>query len=256
MPGQRITKQQVKIYMEKRKDGDTQIIAAAKTGISERSGREIEQGKHCSQKPACKPWRTRKDPFEKVWDSDIVPMLKSGIYEATFILNELQKKYPDEYHSSLLRTLQRRIKVWKAIQGPNKEVMFSQIHEPGQLGVSDFTHPKDISVTINGVFFEHIFYHFRLAYSGYNYVQVFAGSGEPFNALAQGLSEALYHVGGSPKTHRTDSLSASFKNINKDAKDDLTERYQALFRVMAWRQLVLILEKAMKMEPLSHHTVI
>ena len=230
MPGQRITKKQVNIYMQKRKDGLTQMVAAAKAGISEHSGRNIDHNEHCSQKTGRSPWRTRKDAFEKVWDSDIAPMLKKGLYEATFVLNELQKKYPGEFHSSLLRTLQRRIKLWKAVQGPNKEVMFLQIHEPGQLGVSDFTHPKDITVTINGEPFEHIFYHFRLPYSGFNYAQVFAGSGESFNALAQGLSEALYYIGGAPKTHRTDSLSASFKNINKDAKDDITERYQSLIQ--------------------------
>jgi hypothetical protein len=155
-------------------------------------------------------------------------MLNNGIYAATFILNVLQRQYPGKFNEPVLRTLQRRIKQWKAIQGPAKEVMFRQIHQPGSLGVSDFTHPKDIKVTINGVPFEHIFYHFRLPYSGLNYAQVFAGSGESFTALAQGLSEALHYVGGVPKTHRTDSLSASFKNISKEAKDDITERYKSL----------------------------
>jgi len=228
MPGQRITKRQVDIYMQNRKNGTTQILAAAKAGISECSGRDIEHNRHCTQKQARKPWRTRKDAFEKVWEPDIVTMLKNGIYEATFVLGELQKNHPGEFPCSMLRTLQRRIKLWKALQGPNKEVMFLQVHEPGELGISDFTHPKDIAVTINGKPFEHIFYHFRLAYSGFNYAQVFTGSGESFNALAQGLSEALHCAGGAPKTHRTDSLSAAFKNTSTDAKDDITERYRSL----------------------------
>jgi hypothetical protein len=228
MPGKRITNRQVNIYMQKRKSGNIQLLAAAKSGFSERSGRTIDKGRHWTQKADRKRWRTRKDVFEGVWEKDIIPMLNNGIYAATFILNVLQRQYPGKFNEPVLRTLQRRIKQWKAIQGPAKEVMFRQIHQPGSLGVSDFTHPKDIKVTINGVPFEHIFYHFRLPYSGLNYAQVFAGSGESFTALAQGLSEALHYVGGVPKTHRTDSLSASFKNISKEAKDDITERYKSL----------------------------
>ena len=228
MPGKRITKKQVDIYMQRRKSGDTQALAAAKADFSKRSGSTIDNKRHWSQKMNHKKWKTRKDPFEGVWESDIEPLLVDGIYESTFILNELQKRYPDRFSGKVLRTLQRRVKHWRAMHGPPKEVMFRQLHQPGSLGVSDFTHPKDIEVTINGIPFEHILYHFRLPYSGLNYVQVFAGSGESFTALAQGLSEALHFVGGAPKIHRTDSLSASFKNISKEAKDDLTERYKSL----------------------------
>jgi len=252
MPGQRITKRQVDIYMQNRKNGTTQILAAAKAGISECSGRDIEHNRHCTQKQARKPWRTRKDAFEKVWEPDIVTMLKNGIYEATFVLGELQKNHPGEFPCSMLRTLQRRIKLWKALQGPNKEVMFLQVHEPGELGISDFTHPKDIAVTINGKPFEHIFYHFRLAYSGFNYAQVFTGSGESFNALAQGLSEALHCAGGAPKTHRTDSLSAAFKNTSTQMpKMILPSVTGHLFMVMAWRQRASIRERATKTGPLN-----
>jgi Mu transposase-like protein len=227
MPGSRITDKQIEIYMHSRENGNTQELSSAKAGISERSGREIERSKKPRQAKERRTWRTRKDPFSSVWDSEIVPLLNRGIFEATFVLGELQKKWPELFPDAQLRTLQRKMKQWRTLYGPYKEVMFLQVHEPGMLGVSDFTHPKEIAVTINGEPLEHIFYHFRLAYSGYSYMQVFRGSGEPFDAFAQGLQEALHHIGGAPKQHRTDSLSASFKNLNQDAKDDVTERYSA-----------------------------
>jgi hypothetical protein len=227
MPGKKIAKKQIEIYMNNRKKGCTQILASAKADFSERSGRDIDHNKLQPQKGKVRDWKTREDPFEKVWESDVIPMLKQGIIESTFLLEELQKKYPNEFPDSALRTLQRNVKKWRALFGKDKEVMFRQKHEPGVLAISDFTHPNEIKVTINGEPFEHIFYHFRLVYSGFNYMQVFRGSGEPYEAFSQGLQEALISLGGIPKKHRTDSLSASFKNLNKNAQEDLTARYKA-----------------------------
>jgi hypothetical protein len=222
-----ITLKQIEIYMKSRKANLPQEIAAAKADISERTGRKIDHNNHGRQKGTRHDWKTRKDPFSDVWEKNIKPLLEQGVYEATFILEGLQNQYPGKYSDSMLRTLQRKIKHWRALYGKDKEVMFRQIHEPGRLGISDFTHPKKIKATINREPFEHIFYHFRLPYSGFNYMQVFAGSGESYTILAQGLQEALHYLGGVPETHRTDSLSASFKNLDKNAKDDLTDRYKA-----------------------------
>ena len=92
------------------------------------------------------------------------------------------------------------------------------------MGLSDFTELKDINVTINGQLFKHLLYHFRLAYSKWSYMEVIQG-GESFTALSQGLQHALWSLGGSPLEHRTDSLSAAFKNINPHTQDDLTQKY-------------------------------
>jgi hypothetical protein len=227
MPGKKITTQLVEIYMENRKTGLTQKVAAAKTGICERSARNIDKGK-IGNRDEKRTWITRRNPFAQIWESDIEPLLKNGIFQATYLLEQLQKKYPGKFTVSMLRTLQRKMKEWQALFGKNKEVMFRQVHEPGKLGISDFTHPKDIQITIQGMPFTHIFYHFRLAYSCFSYVQVFIGDGESYTAFAQGLQEALHYLGGAPESHRTDSLSASFKNLNKKAKEDLTELYKAL----------------------------
>ena len=48
-----------------------------------------------------------------------------------------------------------------------------------------FTEVKQVSITIGGQPFEHLLYHYRLAYSGWQYVQVIQG-GESFVALSEG----------------------------------------------------------------------
>jgi transposase InsO family protein len=141
----------------------------------------------------------------------------------------LQEDHPQRYSNSRKRTFQRRVKAWRATHGPDKEVMFRQVQTPGRQGLSDFTEITDFSVTIAGESLSHRLYHFRLAYSGWSYVSVVLG-GESYEALAEGLQEALQRLGGAPSEHRTDSLSAAYKNLAKDAQEDLTQRYQNLCR--------------------------
>ena len=226
MPGKRITPQQVKRYMTSRKDGFSQAVSSAKAGISERSGRDIERGRHQRKCRQVRNYRTRKDPFIKVWKVECVPILEAhpSLLPIT-LLEYLQEKYPSDYPDKLLRTMERRVKAWKAIHGPEKEVMFRQNHVPGRQGLSDFTHPK-MAITIQGKPLKHLLYHFRLVFSKRSYMKVILG-GESYTALAEGLQEALWRLGGSPKGHRTDSLSAAFKNLSPSAKEDVTKRYQS-----------------------------
>jgi hypothetical protein len=222
------TRQQVKVFMSQRERGKTQAAAAAKAGISERTGRRIEREGDKPERSA-RHWRTRNDPFAAVWDAVAEQLGRNSDLQALTLLEWLQDSYPDQYPDKLLRTLQRRVKDWRARHGPDKEVMFPQIHELGRQGLSDFTKLKDVSITIRGESLEHLLYHFRLACSGWCHVRVVLG-GESFTALAEGLTEALQRLGGVPAEHRTDSLSAAYRNLDPDAQRDLTERYEALCR--------------------------
>ena len=75
--------------------------------------------------------------------------------------------------------------------------------------------------------FDHRLYHFRLPFSGFEHAHVVLG-GESFVALAEGLQNALWALGGVPEQHRSDSLSAAFCNLDRDAQADLTRRYEEL----------------------------
>jgi len=228
MPGKWITNKQVKIYMRSRELGNTQELSSAKAGISVRTGRTIEHGKRQSPQKQERYWRTRKDPLEAVWSSELEPMLRDlPELQAITLLEYLQAKYPGEYEDKVLRTLQRRVTQWRILKGPAIEVMFRQTHEPGHLGLSDFTTLKQATITIAGEVFKHLLYHFRLIYSKWSSIKVING-GESFSALAEGLQNALARLGGAPLEHRTDSLSAAFKNLSLAAAHDMTERYEAL----------------------------
>lgn len=229
MSGTPINEKQVRIYMSERNEAKIQITAAAKAGISERSGRRIEKGELTPGVKRKRHWRTRKDPFADVWESEIVPMLeKTPELQPITLFEDLQRKYPGKYPNSKLRTFQRKVKRWKGLHGPDKEVMFLQRQIPGRMGLSDFTEFHNATITIKGEPLKHILYHFRLIYSGWCHVKVIL-SGESFSALSEGLQDALWRLGGVPHEHRTDSLSAAFRNLTADDKEDATKRYDELF---------------------------
>jgi transposase InsO family protein len=145
--------------------------------------------------------------------------------KAVTLLEHLQCQYPDQYPDSIRRTLERRVKQWRATCGPAKEVIFRQVYEPGLMGISDFTEPKEsFHITIRGKALKHILFHFRLPFSGWSYARVIE-SGESFVALSTSLNEAMQRLGGAPKTHRTDSLSAAYRNLSKNEQADATQRY-------------------------------
>lgn len=225
MAGKRIGDHQVGIYKKLRtKLG--QEVAAAKTGISVRSARRIDASEALPSQREARSWRTRTDPFEAVWESELVPMLAAApALTATTLLEEIQRRYPGQYDDALLRTLQRRVRTWSASYGKEREVFFAQVHPPGRLGLSDFTHAAVLQVTIAGAALLHLLYQFALAYSGWRYVEVVLG-GESFMALSSGLQNAAWMMGGVPEEHRTDSLAAAFNN--KAEQELLTRRYDAL----------------------------
>lgn len=230
MPGRPITSQQAQLYMDFR-DALGQAGAAAKAGISERSGRRLDRrGGALPARPA-REWRTRADPLEAVWASEVEPLLRreGGRLQGTTVLAHLQSLHPGDFDDGLLRTVQRRVSEWKLRHGPAPDLIFTQAEEPGRIGYSDFTHASELQITVSGVAFPHLLYQFRLGFSGWCHIQVVNG-GESFAALAEGLTTAVRLLGGVPRIHRTDSLSAAFRNLSKSAADDHTRGYQQLCR--------------------------
>jgi transposase len=222
-----VKKTQVTLYMNTRKQGKSQAEAAARTGISERTARRIESAPHQPVEP--RTYKTRKDPLDNVWESELEPMLRqqSGLLPIT-LFEHLQDRYPGQY-DKVHRTLQRRIKQWNALHGRDQAVMFRQQQRPGQQALVDFTVLKGIAILIAGVVLSFRLFHFRLAYSKWSYLKVIQG-GESYTALAEGTAEALRRLGAVPAELRTDSLSAAFHNMTADQVADITERYQAFCR--------------------------
>ena len=226
MPGRHITDCQMRLYMKLRHT-NTIPIAAAKAGFSSSTAYRLDKDPRLPSQKKVPRGRRRPDPLAGVWDSEIVPLLQAApSLRPVALFEEIIRRHPD-LGTGIRRTLERRVRSWRALHGPEQEVIFRQVHEPGRMGLSDFTDMADLAITIAGQPLDHRLYHFRLAYSGFEHAHVVLG-GESYVALAEGLQNALWALGGAPREHRSDSLSAAFRNLDRDAREDLTRRYDAL----------------------------
>jgi hypothetical protein len=226
VPGKHITDQQARLYMDLRRT-HTRQTAAAKAGFGATTGARLDADPHLPTQKQKPRGRRRPDPMAPVWDREIVPLLEAmpGLRPVS-ILAEMQRRHHD-FPEGVRRTLERRVRAWQALHGPERDVIFRQEHPPGQQGLSDFTDGGALDVTLAGMPLVHRLYHFRLAFSGWQHAEVVLG-GESFVALAEGLQNALWALGGAPHEHRSDSLSAAFRNLDRDAAEDQTRRYEAL----------------------------
>ena len=170
-----VTDQQVLLLRRKIMEGKTQQASAAAAGMGVRSARRWKRGPLPSEKKEERSWRTHPDAFSGVWDEEIMPLLRGnprGKLQATVIFEWLQERHPGRFNASHLRTLQRRMRDWRALHGPDREVYFEQKHPPGREAQMDFTHCGELGVTIGGEPFDHLLFQFILSHSGWRYAQV------------------------------------------------------------------------------------
>lgn len=222
-----ISDRQARKVIELMQTEPTKAIAAAKAGMSERTARKwAHLGKLPSEAKIVHTWRTRQDPFEEVWDR-VRPMFEvnPGL-EAKTVFQYLQREQPGVFADSQIRTLQRRVKKWRALEGPGQEIFFPQLYRPGELAESDFTYMQSLGVTLAGCRFDHLIYHFVLPYSNWETGTICFS--ESFESLSEGLQNAFWELGGVPAEHRTDRLSAAVHKIH--SLEEFTARYNALLR--------------------------
>ena len=210
-------------------EGKKQQTAAAMAGMSERSARKWQCGPLPSETKTERRWRTRPDPFDGVWEEEILPLLQgeaAGRLRATTIIEWLEEKSPGRFSASQLRTLQRRLQDWRALNGPDQEVYFPQEHPPGREAQLDFTHCNSLGVTIGGRRYRHLLFQLVLSHSGWRHAEVVAG--ETFLALKQGLQNALWELGGAPQVIRSDNSSARTHEIKRSRGRALNDNYAEL----------------------------
>jgi len=222
-----VTDGQVRLLMRRIQTEESLAVAAAKAGMSEKTARKYrDSGKLPGEVRPSHTWRTRLNPFEAVWDEIRMHLEREPGLEARTLFEALQRQYPGRFADGQLRTLQRRVKTWRAVEGPGREVYFPQVHEPGLLCESDFTHMTSLEVTLQGRPFPHLVYHFVLAYSNWETGTICFS--ESFESLSDGLQNALWELGGVPAEHRTDRLTAAVHKT--DHPEEFTQRYEALLR--------------------------
>ncbi|HVI77831.1 MAG TPA: IS21 family transposase [Candidatus Acidoferrum sp.] len=205
----------------------TQEVAASKAGMDVKTARKYLRARRLpSEMKAERHWRTRKDWFEDVWPRIREQLSTNPGLEVKTIFAALQREHPERFADGQLRTLQRKVKHWRATEGPAQEIYFVQEHRAGELCESDFTHLTELGVSIAGEEFPHLLYHFVLTYSNWETGMVCYS--ESFASLSEGLQQALWELGGVPVLHRTDRMTAAINNLTDLA--DFQRNYQALMR--------------------------
>ncbi|HSC01007.1 MAG TPA: IS21 family transposase [Burkholderiaceae bacterium] len=220
-----VTDKQVRRLLRLSKTERNQEVAASKAGMDAKTARKyLRSCRLPSEMERERDWRTRPDAFAEVWEEVRQQLEVNPGLEAKTVFQDLQRRFPGRFPDGQLRTLQRRVKTWRATEGPAREVFFAQRHEPGRLGASDFTHMTELGITLGGQSFAHLLYHLVLTYSNWETVTICYS--ESFESLAEGLQNALWELGAVPARHRTDSLSSAVNNIS--STEEFTRRYEGL----------------------------
>ena len=222
-----ITDQQVRKLRRLDRQGIAKEVVAVRVGMDAKSARKYRRlGKLPSEVASMdRNWRTHADVFAGVWPELEARLAVNPRLQAKTLFADLQRRFVGQFADGQLRTLQRRVKRWRAEGGPAKEVFFAQVHHPGRLAASDFTYCTELGVTINGIRFDHMIYHFVLTYSNWETGTICFS--ESFESLSEGVQNALWELGGSPEIHRTDRLTAAVQP-GIEGVESFKQRYRAL----------------------------
>ena len=220
-----VTDQQVRRLFAMKNKYQHLYQAADTAGMSTKTARKyFKSGVLPSQEQAIHDWLTHPDAFAEDWSwAEDFLKTNNGV-EAKTLFEALQRIYPGRYQDGKLRTFQRRVKQWKALYGPGKEVFFPQIYRPGQWSESDFTRMNKMGITICGIRFDHMLYHFVLCLSNWETVTICFS--ESYESLSAGLQNALWELGGVPYYHKTDNLTCAVNKVGNP--EEFTANYQGL----------------------------
>jgi len=221
-----VTDGQVRRLLRELEAGTSLASAARRAGMSDKTARQYREHRTLpsvrKQSRLPRTYRTRPDPFAEVWSAVEERLKAEPRLLAKTLFDWLRRQHPGRFFDSHRRTFERRVRQWRALHGPGKAIMFRQMHSAGDLAASDFTHMNSLNITIAGQRFDHLVYHFVLTYSNWESVTVCAS--ESFEALSDGVQNALWELGGVPRRHRSDSLSAAVNNLS------VTREFQTRYR--------------------------
>jgi hypothetical protein len=222
----RTTDEQVLRLRAERARGWSLEVAAMRAGMHRNTARKYVSGPLPSERGAERSWRTRPDPFAEDWPTMVAMLADAPTLEAKALFEHLQGLRPGRYQDAHLRTFQRRVKHWRATQGPEKEIFFPQAHRPGEALQTDFTHAKVLGITIQGQPFPHLLCVSVLPYSNWRWATPCRS--ESILALSEGVQNAVFELGHVPQYHQTDHSTAATHLV--DSAWVFNDEYEALMR--------------------------
>jgi hypothetical protein len=208
----RTTDVQVRKLMEEMTKHGRVGLAAMRAGMDRKTARKyVQGGKLPSELVEPRSWRTHEDAFLEHWPELEAMLSEAPALEAKTLFEMLLERYPGRYEDGQLRTLQRRVKAWRAERGPHKDVVLAQRHRPGEAAQTDFTWATELAVTIAGQAFVHMLCVFVLPYSNWRWASVCLS--ESIASLRHGVQRALFQLGRVPEWHQTDNSTAATHRI-------------------------------------------
>jgi hypothetical protein len=220
------TDAQVRKLMEELNKHGKLGLAAMRAGVDRKTAAKYrDEGKLPSELKTERHWRTREDPFDEVWPLIEAKLVDAPEFEAKTLFEWLLSEAPaGTYEPGQLRTLQRRVRDWRATAGPDKEVFFAQHHKPGEAMQTDFTWGTELEITIAGVAFPHMLCHPVLPYSNWEWATVCQS--ESMAAIRRGVQAALFQLGRVPEWLQTDNSTAATHDLS-DGKRGFNDDYRA-----------------------------
>ena len=207
-----VTDAQVRKLMEEMSKQSGVGVSALRSGMHRNTARRyLASGKLPAELSVTLRWRTREDPFAEDWEEIAARLEQAPELEAKALFEDLVSRRPERYAEGQLRTLQRRIKQWRAEHGPEKEIFLPQQHRAGEAMQTDFTSTGELGVTIAGELFEHLLCQSVLPFS--NWQSVVACRSESMLALRRGVQGALFRLGRVPEWHQTDNSTAATHDL-------------------------------------------
>lgn len=228
-------------------------VAGARAGVSRNTATKYltKTDKLPSELRTPRIWRTRPDPFEEVWPEVAARLKEEPGLQAKTLFEDLVQRDPARYPEGQLRTLQRRLKQWRAQEGPDKELFLPQDHRPGEAMQTDFTEMKSLGITILGELYEHLLCHCVLPFSDWSWGTPCRSESIP--ALKQGVQAALHRLGRVPEYHQTDNSTAATHRL-ETGKRAFNKDYLAFMEHYGMKpRTIAIGEKQQNGDAEAHH---
>lgn len=213
---------EVRKLMSELASGKSLRRAAAAADMSANTARRYrDTGRLPSEMKNARSWRTREDPFHEddwAWVVSRLASEEGSKLQAKALFRAMRTR-PDavgSYTAGQLRTFQRKVRLWRAREGGEKEVFFPQAHVPGEALQTDWTTGNGLSVTLAGEAFAHQLCHTTLPFSNWRSARVCLS--ESLASLKVGVQSALRKLGRRPAFHQTDQ-SSSATHQTRDGRD-------------------------------------
>lgn len=223
-----VTNAQVRKLMEEKSKTGKVGLAALKAGMDRKTASKyLNSGKYPTEDKEERSWRTRSDPFGEDWPEITSRLDDAPELEAKALFEYLLGQKPGRYDPGQVRTFQRRVKWWRATEGPDKVVFFAQQHRPGEATQTDFTSCNELGITIRSVPFDHMLCHSVLPYSNWQWAT--RCRSESLLALRRQIQQVAFKLGRRTKYHQTDNTTAATHDI-PSGKRKFNEDYEKVVR--------------------------